>query len=90
MSDTTARVLVKDTDMISAKSLIGLLQDSINGMKKQVAESKELTDANKIAISGAVEALTDLHNLILQQLQDVRNAETFEDDGNDHGGRFDA
>lgn len=89
MSDTPARVLVKDTDMLSAKSLIELLQDSINGMKKQVAESKELTDANKIAIIGAVKALTDLYNLVLAQLQEVRNTEVFEDDGG-HGGKFDA
>ncbi len=90
MSDTPTRVLVKDTDMLSAKSLLGLLADSIGGMKKQVSENQELTEANKIAIGGAIEALTDLHNMVLQQLQEIRNAETFEDDGNDHGGRFDA
>lgn len=81
-------VLVKETDMISAKSLLELLNDSISGMKKQQIENTELTEHNLIAVSGAIEALTDLHNMILQQLQDVRTAEVFEDDGGRGG--FDA
>lgn len=90
MSDAQ-RVLVKDTDMISAKSLLDLLNDSIGGMKKQQIENTKLTEHNLIAISGAIEALSDLHNMILQQLQDVRTTEVFEsDDGSDRGGQFDA
>jgi hypothetical protein len=83
------QVMVKDSDMISAKSLLHLLSTSIDNMKKQVSENKELTADNKLAIYGAVEALTDLHNLVLEQLKDIRTDEKF--DGNDgHGGKFDA
>ena len=90
MGDTKLqRVLVKDSDMLSAKSLLHLLSNSIDGMKNQMATDPKLTEQNKIAISGAVEALTDLHNMVLQQLQDARNAEEFEG-GDDHGGKFDA
>lgn len=88
MADAS-RVMVKDSDMISAKSLLALLSDSIVGMKKQAEENKTLSEQNKYAIGGAIEALTDLHNLVLAQLQEVRNTEVFEDDGG-HGGKFDA
>ena len=84
------RVLVKDTDLLSAKSLLQLLSDSVAGMKRQVKENKELTDTNRIAISGAIEALTDLHNSVLTQLHDTRESESFENSDDDHGGRFDA
>lgn len=84
------RVLVKDTDMISAKSLLELLSESIQGMKAQQQQNDTLTDDNKMAINGAIEALSDLHNMILGQLQDVRNAEVFDTDDSDRGGKFDA
>jgi len=91
MSDKLVKVLVRDSDMLSAKSLLTLLGNSIEGMKNKMSTDKTLTDNNKVAIAGAVEALTDLHNLVLQQLQDARAAEEFETDGgDDHGGKFDA
>lgn len=83
------KVLVKETDALSAKSLLELLNSSISGMKRQVAEKPELTPDNKLAIAGAIEALTDLHNLILGQLQEIRNSEVF-DDSTREGGGFDA
>lgn len=88
--EVPTRVLVKDTDMISAKSLLELLSDSIQGMKKQQTENDKLSDDNKMAINGAIEALSDLHNMILGQLQDVRTAEAFDTDDTDRGGKFDA
>ena len=84
------KVLVKDTDMISAKSLLELLSDSITGMKQQAVDNTELTEQNKLAIGGAIEALTDLHNLVLNQLHAARTMEVFEDDSGDRGGQFDA
>lgn len=90
MSKEQTRVLVKDSDMISAKSLLALLSDSIAGMKTQVKEKNELTEQNRLAIAGAVEALTDLHNLILSQINDTRQAEAFDASGDDHGGNFNA
>jgi len=83
------KVLVKDSDMLSAKSLLNLLGNSIEGMKTKVANDTTLTEQNKIAISGAVEALVDLHNMVLQQLSDARAVEEF-DNGDGHGGKFDA
>jgi len=82
-------VLVKETDMLSAKSLLQLLSSSIQTMKDQVKTNTALTDQNRIAAAGAIEALTDLHNMILSQLQDSRNEEVF-NTGDDHGGKFDA
>lgn len=84
------RVLVKDSDMLSVKSVLHLLSGSIDGMKDKLTSDSELSEKNKMAISGAIEALTDLHNMILSQIQDSRNAESFDNSGDDHGGRFDA
>ena len=89
MSDAT-HVMVKETDVLSAKKILELLSSSIDGMKNQMKTNEKLTERNKIAIGGAVEALTDLHNLILNQLKNSRDAEAFDNSGDDHGGRFDA
>ena len=86
----TLKVLVKDSDMLSVKSVLHLLSSSIDGMKGRLTSDSELTEKNKLAISGAIEALTDLYNMILAQIQDSRNAETFDTSNDDHGGRFDA
>lgn len=86
MSD---KVLVKDSDVISAKGLLHLLSDSIEGMKHQVKTDEKLSEKNKYAIAGAIEALTDLHNLILERVKNQSETDSFADDS-DHGGRFDA
>lgn len=80
-------VYVKDSDMISAKSILGLLSASIEGMKIQLTEDKNLTENTKAALSGAVEALTDLHNMILKEINEQRNAEAF---AQSKKGKFDA
>lgn len=88
MSESKATVLVKDSDMISAKSLLQLLSDSIDSMKKQYDSDPALPTETKLAIGGAIEAMTDLHNLVLSQLNEVRLTETFESSGN--GGKLDS
>lgn len=82
------KVLVRDSDVLSAKQILLLLSQSIGGMRKSVAENTTLTDNNKVAIGGAIEALTDLHNMILNQLQNSREVESLtranrDDDGFD-------
>lgn len=88
MSDKMV-VMVLDSDMISAKSLLKLLSESVDSMKKQLSENNQFTEIQKAAAAGAIEAVTDLHNLVLSQIQDSRVTEAFEDAGNGNG-EFDA
>lgn len=89
MADRTM-VMVKETDMISASSLLKLLGESVEGMRRQMKDNPNLTELQKAACGGAIEAITDLHNLVLNQLQDARSAEAFDAAGDGHGGEFDA
>lgn len=82
-------VVVKDSDMISAKSLLELLQASVKDMKERIKDPS-LTETTIVAIAGASEALTDLHNLVLEQLQNARLNESFDNSSDDKNGNYDA
>jgi hypothetical protein len=86
MTETKGSVVVKQSDLIEAVSLLKLLVEAIDRLKEQVKDVER--PEQRYYIAGAVESLTDLHNLILEQVSDARKNELF--NGAKKGEGFDA
>lgn len=85
--DSKKVTFVKATDRLSAKAVLTLLSDSVNNMQKKLNDGTKRSDNLIYATLGAIEVLMEIHNSILAQIKDCREAEAFE---RNDGGGYDA